>query len=219
MIPGDAAMIRSLIKVTAWEKVSLPRRLLCAFGRVLILALLLTAIGYALYANQYSLEARVWHWRHGYATTLGGYEIPVPNHWLLNTLDSTAFTLLNTSPPPRPHDGKIHITAIIDVDVYQSRFRKRSNWIDAWLSLEQQRLSREKVESLEEKTLDLADGSVTCIGGKELSAVLRGKPGLPQMDIISLDCMSERGLNIRFTGEPSDVESFYTFVSQIRRKS
>lgn len=212
-------MIRSLIKVTAWEKESLHRRLLCALGRVLILFLLLAAIGYELYANQYSLEARIWHWRYGYTTTLGGYEIPVPNHWLMSTLDSTGFTLLNTSPPQRQRDGKLHITAIIEVDVYLLRFREHSKWMDSWLSLQQQRLSGEKVESIEEKTLNFADESVTCIGGKELNAISRGKPGLPQLEVISLDCMSERGLNITFLGEPPDVPSFYAFVSQIRRKS
>jgi hypothetical protein len=39
------------------------------------------------------------------------------------------------------------------------------------------------------------------------------------MDIISFDCVSERGLNIVFEGEPSDLQSFYTFVSEIRRKT
>src|ERR1051325_2049257 len=144
-------MIRALIKVTDGEKVSLGRRLLCAFGRVSILVVLLAVIGYVLFANWYPLEASIWHWRDGYTTTLGDYEIPVPKHWLVNTLDSTAFMLVNTSQQPRPRDGKLHMPTIIDVDLYSSRSRKSPNWMDSWLSLEQQRLSRQKVESVEEK--------------------------------------------------------------------
>lgn len=106
---AGAAMIRSLIKVTAWEKVSLHRRLLCAFGRVSILVVFLAAIGYVLSKNWHPLEAR--------------------------------------------------------------------------------------------------------------SAVFRGKPRFLQTDITSLNCMFERGLSIMFEGEPSDVQPFYKFLSQIRRKS
>ena len=76
-------MIRPLLKVTDWEKVSTGRRLLCAFGRVLILFGIVGAIVFILYANQYSIEAKVWHWRHGDSATIGGYEIPVPGHWLV----------------------------------------------------------------------------------------------------------------------------------------
>lgn len=219
MILARAPMIRALVKVTAWERVSLGRRLLCAFGRVLVLVALLAVLVSVVYANRYSLEATIWHWRHGHTTTLGDYEIPVPDHWLVSTVDSTAFTLLNTSPAPRPRDGKLHITTIIDVDEYLTRSRKRANWTDLWLSLQRQLLSRQKAQSVEEKTLNIADESVTCISGKELGAMLRNRPDLPQMDIVSLNCVSERGLNIRFVGEPPDVQAFYTFVSQIRRKS
>jgi hypothetical protein len=86
-------------------------------------------------------------------------------------------------------------------------------------------LARSEVESVEEKTLKFGDESITCIGGRRLSAILRTIPNrlqskrLLEMDIISFDCVSERGLNIDFEGEPSDLQSFYTFVSEIRRKT
>jgi len=88
-----------------------------------------------------------------------------------------------------------------------------------WLSHQRQWLARGEVESVEEKTLKFGDESITCVGGKQLKAVLRDKPNHPETDIISLNCMSERGLNILFVGEPSDVRPFYTFLSEIRRKS
>lgn len=215
-------MFWSLVKVTDWEKVSPRRRLLCAPGRVLILVGLVAAIGYLLHANHYSLEAKVWHWRHGYSTTIGSYEIPVPGHWLVLAENPTNLTLANISPVRPQRDGKFHTTTVIDVDVYLTEFGEHSaraaDWKESWVSHEQQRLASQKVESVEEKTLGFAGEPITCLGGKELSALLRDKPSLPQMDVISLNCMSESGLNLRFVGEPSDVQPFYTFVSQIRRR-
>jgi hypothetical protein len=87
-----------------------------------------------------------------------------------------------------------------------------------WLSLQRQRLARDEVESVEEKTLNLGDESITCIGGRGLKATLRDNPNHLETDIISRNCMSQRGLNILFVGEPSDLQSFNAFVSQIRRK-
>jgi hypothetical protein len=215
-------MIRPLVKLTDWEKVSVGRRLLCAFGRVLILFGIVAAIAFILYANQYAIEAKVWHWRHGYSATIGGYEIPVPGHWLVLAENSTYLTLTNLSPVRPQHDGKFHTTTVISVGVSLQRFGEhtaRAGWKEFWVTHELQRLAREKVESFEEKTLKFGDEPVICVGSKELTAILRDKPNLPQMDIISLNCMSEGGLNIMFVGEPSDVQPFYTFVSQIRRRS
>jgi len=197
---------------------------MCALGRVLILFGILAAIAFILYANQYSIEATVWHWRHGYAATIGGYEIPVPGHWLVLTENSTNLTLANIAPVRHQSDGKLHTATVIDVDVYlhlhqSGEHAATAGWLESWVTREQQRLASEKVESAEEKTLKFGNEPIICIGGKELTAMLHDKPNLPEMDIISLNCMSEGGLNVRFVGEPSDVQPFCTFVSQIRRRS
>jgi hypothetical protein len=216
----------ALIHVTAWERVSIGRRLLCAFARVatliaLLLALLL-ALGSVYFRYHYPLEAKIWHWKHGYSTTMGNYEVPVPEHWLIANENSVAFTLMNSAPNV-PRDANFHMTAMITV----FPFRLRSIGPDRvafWLSQQRQLLAREKVESVEEKTLKFGDESITCIGGRELSAGLRSIPNrlqskpFPETDIISLNCVSEGGLHISFTGEPSDLQSFYAFVSEIRRK-
>ena len=211
----------SLIHVTAWERVSTGRRLLCAFTRVaalfaLLLAVLL-ALGSIYYLYRYPLTAKIWHWKHGYSTTMGNYEVPVPEHWLITDQDFVAFTLMNSA-PNIPRDTKIHMTAVITV----FPFRERGIGPDGvafWLSQQRQWLARDEVESVEEKTLVFGNESMTCIGGHQLSAIARSSPNHLETDIISLNCMSERGLNILFEGEPSDVQSFYTFVSQIRRKT
>lgn len=215
-------MLSSLVKITDWEKSSIGRRLVCATGRALIFLAVVTAIAFILFANRYSIEAKVWHWRHGYSTTVGGYEIPVSDHWLVFSEDSASLTIANISRAQHRRDGKFHIAAVISVDVRLHRSGERPATVsrrEFWVTFERQRLVSEKVESIEEKTLKFGDEPLTCIGGMELAALMRNKSGLPQTDIMSLDCMSESGLNVRFVGEPSDVQPFYTFVSQIRQRN
>ena len=207
----------SLIHVTAWERVSTGRRVLCAFVRVAILFLLVFMLGYLAYAKRYQLAAKFWHWRHGNSMAMGNYEVPVPEHWFISDQNHVAFTMMNTA-PNLPRDHKFHTTAVVTV----FPFRQRAIGPDGlafWLSLQRQRLARDEVESVEEKTLNFGGESITCIGGRELKAILRGNPNHLETDIISRNCMSQRGLNILFVGEPSDLQSFNAFVSQIRRKT
>jgi hypothetical protein len=216
----------ALIHVTAWERVSMGRRLLCAFARVVTLIALLLALVLALgsiyFRYRYPLAAKIWHWKHGYSTTMGNYEVPVPEHWLITNQNSVAFDLMNSAPNVH-RDAKLHIGAMLTV----YPFRQRAIGPDGvafLLSQRRQWLARDKVESVEDKTLKFGDESITCIGGRQLSAALMSIPNrlqdkrLIQADIISLDCVSEGGLHISFVGEPSDLQSFYAFVSEIRRK-
>src|SRR6267378_2633133 len=110
----------SLIHVTAWERVSMGRRVLCAFVRVAILIALLFALGYVSYPYRYSLTAKIWHWKHGFSTTMGNYEVPVPEHWLITDQNSVAFTLMNSA-PNIPRDAKFHTTAVVTVFPFRQR--------------------------------------------------------------------------------------------------
>jgi hypothetical protein len=183
---------------------------------VFLLALLL-ALGSIYYRYRYPLIAKIWHWQHGYSTTMGIYEVPVPEHWLIIDQDFVAVTLMNSAPKV-PRDTKFHTAAVITVFPFRQS-SIGSNGVAFWLSQQRQWLARDEVQSVEEKTLKFGDESITCTGGRQLSAILPSAPNHLDTDIISLNCMSERGLQILFVGEPSDVQSFYTFVSQIRRKT
>ena len=205
--------MRSLVHVSAWERVSLGRRLLCAFVRVAILFLLIIALGYLPYVKRNQLAAKIWHWRHGYSTRMGNYDVPVPEHWLLDQ-NSVALTLVNTAPTLPRRDGKFHTTAVVSVFPFRPI---GTGQIEFWLSLQRQRLEREGVKSAVEKRLSLDDEAVICIGGSELSAIMRHEKAFPDTSSISLSCLSDQGLEILFIGEPSDLQPFYTFVSQIRR--
>jgi hypothetical protein len=148
---------------------------------------------------------------------MGNYEVPVPEHWLITDQDFVAFTLMNSASNV-PRDAKFHMRAVVTVFPFRQR-AVGPEGLAFWLSLQRQWLARNEVETGEEKTLKFGDESITCVGGRQLSAILRSNPNHFETDIISLNCMSERGLNILFEGEPSDLQSFYTFVSQIRRKT
>lgn len=187
-----------------------------------LLFAVLLAIGYVIFAHRYAIEAKVWHWRHGHSTTIDGYEIPVPAHWLVLTQQYEDLTMVNTSPNLLRDDSKIYIAPVLTVNVgllSHARASGDTGWMKTWTSLQQERLADNKVKPVVEKTIKFGDESVTCIGGSELDAVLSDRPDLPRTGAISLDCMSDRGLNLMFVGEPSDVESFYLLLSQIRRRS
>jgi hypothetical protein len=183
---------------------------------VAILIALLFALGYISYRYRYPFAAKIWHWKHGYSTTMGNYEVPVPEHWLITDQSSVAFTLMNSAPNV-PRDAKFHTTAVVTVFPFRQRAIGPEG-LAFWLSLQRQWLARDEVGSVEEKTLKFGDESITCVGGRQLNAILRNNPNHFETDIISLNCMSERGLNILFVGEPSDLQSLYNLVSQIRRK-
>jgi hypothetical protein len=180
---------------------------------VIVLFLLIISIGSFVYAKRFQFAAELWHWRHGNKTMIGNYEAPVPTHWLISDLHHELFTLVNTT-PTFPKDAKFYMTAVITF----LNWRVEARRLDSWLSLERQWLARDHVERVEENTVKFGDESITCIGGREMSAMLGNKPNVPETDIVSLNCMSEHGLNILFLGEPSGVQPFYTFLSQIRRQ-
>lgn len=212
-------LLASFVRVSAWERVSTWRRLLCAFARVAVLFLVIFLIGFFFYANRFQLAAELWHWRHGNKTIVGNYEVPVPAHWLITDINYSDFTIINTS-PNFPRDGEFHTTAVITVFPFRN-WPVEANRIGFWLSVERQQLAREDAKDIEEKTVKAGGESFTCIGGRRLDTILRkAAPNVhvPEIDAVSLNCMSGRGLNVLFVGEPSDVEAFYSFLSQIRPK-
>ena len=187
------------MRITAWERVTLWRRVLAAFVRVAILFLIVIVLAYLACTERYQLGAKIWHWRHGYSTRMGSYEVPVPAHWLILDQSSVAFTLMDTARTLPRRDGKFHTTAVIDIFPFRNR-SIGTDKLDFWLSLKRQWLEREGVKSIEEKKLSFGDDAVSCIGGSELRAIMRDKPNFPDTEIVSLECKSADGLSIMFVG-------------------
>src|SRR6266853_208943 len=122
----------SLIHVAAWERVSPWRRALAAFVRVMILLLIVVTILHFAYRKRYQLEAKIWHWRHGYSTRVGNYSVPVPEHWLILIQNSTVFTLVNTNPTLPRRDDRFRTTALITVYPFR-RGPVGASQMESWL--------------------------------------------------------------------------------------
>jgi hypothetical protein len=159
----------AFVHITAWERVSLRRRVLCAFARVAILFAFLVTLGFGVYAYRYPIAASVWHWTHGYSTNMGSYVVPVPKHWFIMNRNADSLDLLNTMPRHPPRDGKLHIAASIGVSPLR-RSSVDANKMEFWLTLRRHQLSGEGVENIEEKRLQFGNERASCIGGSELSA-------------------------------------------------
>jgi hypothetical protein len=182
----------------------------------MILLLIVITLLYFADRKRYQLEAKIWHWRHGYSTRMGNYDVPVPEHWLILIQNSTVFTLVNTNPTVPRRDGKFHTTALVSLSLFPHGPVGASQ-TESWLVLQRRRLEREGVKAATEERLNFDDEVVICIGGSELSAIMRHEKAFPETSSTSLSCLSDHGLEILFIGEPSDLQPFYTFVSQIRR--
>jgi len=183
---------------------------------LVILAVL--AFGYLLFLRRYQVEARIWHWRHGYSTRAGNYEFPVPEHWLIIEKDFVGFTMLNTA-PNLARDHKFHTTSVVTFFPFRNRPIGPAG-LATWRALQHQRLEKEGVKSVEEKKVTFSGEELTCIGGNELqmifSRIRNRPPGMDDANILSLDCLSTSNLEVMFVGEPSDLQPFYVLVSQIR---
>lgn len=148
---------------------------------------------------------------------MGNYEVPVPENWLLTDHTYPAFTLVNAA-PTYARDSKFHTMSVATIFPSPNR-PVGTEGLNFWLSMKRQWLEREGVKSPEEKKLSANEAAIVCIGGSELKdAIVRDRLHGFDTDIVSLDCQSTDGLNVLFVGEPSDLQPFYSIVSQIRRK-
>lgn len=184
--------------------------------QVFVVVFGMLACGYFAFTRRYQIEAKTWHLRHGYSTRMGDFDVPVPEHWLIYLQNSLETVLVNTAPTWH-RDGKFHTAAVITVST-SPMGPNASNGMNLWLQDKRQRIEHDGVKSVEEKRVDLGNDTAVCIGGSEMrDVILRGTTKAPSTDIVSLECKSESGLNVSFVGEPSDLQPFYTWFSEIRR--
>ena len=185
---------------------------------MVLVFVLLFAIGLIIDARYSQIEAKLWHWRHGYSTIVYKYEVPVPAHWLINWQYSDRVDMTNTAHKPFPRDGKLHMSASIHFGILSSPlFHVDAAAIDRWLASQRQFMDREGVAVRVEKQLSIDDQLLRCIGGEFWPVILREEPRLPDSNMLSVQCRSKEGIDIRFDGEPTDLQDFYTLVSNIHK--
>ena len=164
----------------------------------LLLIVLLAYGSYVAYRDRFRIAARIWHWRHGYVSRIGEYDVPVPAHWLpkydvpgdlllYNTERFALVSILPRTPVPTPD-------------------------LTPWESVSRQMLEARHVDHITQHTIKFDSQMVSCIGGAQFSQLLK----ISAPSVISLDCQSTGNIHLRFTGQDSELETFYSIASQIK---
>ena len=166
---------------------------------ILVTLAALAALGLVVYPWRFKIEAKIWHWRHGYSTRVEQYQVPVPAAWLVTDSDDPDWVdLVDVSGKRR---GVItlmsHRTTIGDVS--------------RWKSVKEEWLAREGVRDLEERDVSFANGILSCVGGSEL----RDAERLPT-NLVSLECETPGTLGLMFVGPRSGIPEFYAIASKIQ---
>jgi hypothetical protein len=158
------------------------------------------------------IEAEVWHWRHGYTTYVGEYQVPVPKDWLVEPSEHPTITIgligahLQTKEDPEP----IANTIIIDSP---GRFQRD---IDSWASVRRRVLEQTGITDIQETKLQAAGETIICLGGHRGS---RGGLRIPNKAFVSYECRSTGGVDLVYFGYSSELPQFYAIASQIRKQS
>lgn len=127
---------------------------------------------------------------------IGEYDVPVPARWLPRDDVPGDLLLYNTE--------KFASVAILPGVPAQD--------LAFWESARRQRLESDHVEHIVQHTIRLESQTVSCIGGAEFSQLLK----ISAPSVISLDCQSTGNLHLMFTGQDSELETFYGIASQIK---
>jgi hypothetical protein len=178
--------------------------------RMLLIGIFVLIIGYPIYARRFQIEARIWHWRHGYSAAIGDYIVPVPDHWLIveKGPDDRDLTMVDTLVEKQ---AEHRLTANVITVIFLSQPVQN---LDGWESIKRQQLEHSGLSTIEERTLWADDRRVICIGGYELREVLH----VPAPTLLSLECSLGGQLSLIFAGYRSGLEDFYAIASQIRKR-
>jgi hypothetical protein len=166
-------------------------------------------VGYFGYHRRFHAEALVWHWKHGYWTSVGGYKVPVPRGWLVQAHDdSSVISLVDTKPLARPYSIPL-AEPVIAID---SSYRSFPS-LDQMKSQLRESLERMGVTNGEERTVSGENGIVVCEGGG-----LVGKVSQTPSTLISFQCISTDHFTLWFDGPQAAIPQFLEIASQIRRE-
>ena len=171
----------------------------------IVVFIFLFGIAYFAYSRRFQIAATVWHWKHDGSVQVGNYVVPVPPTWLVERGDASV-SLTNTSRQRQVEPGFYTNAGILLMLV------PRPGDLDFWKSTEMERLKQQHIEPIEQKVFRSGSDVFVCLGGNELRTL-----GIATSKVISMSCKSSGRLEIIFTGPQSDLEAFYTIVSQIRR--
>ena len=179
------------------------------YWRTLAICIVVSIVGYFAFRMRFRMEAKVWHWRHGYSLNVGLYQVPVPDGWLVQNYDTpNMFMLVNTHLTKT--SDPFSSVSIVNVSLVPSPPRD----LDAWASLTRQSFERQGLNDFKEQSIPAGDETIACLGGQVLRAMIR----VPSMAAVSMECRSSGRLSVGFSGPESALPEFYKIVSEIHKK-
>jgi hypothetical protein len=165
-------------------------------GAALVLAtLFFVALSYVAFVKRDRLVAKLWHLRHGNSLIVSGYQVPVPNGWLVTNQTDLDVELVATGTDER---GPIFAHILVSTNRPRS-YRPRD--LTYWRLSQEQFLKGKAFKNIEERTLHFDGESVVCIGSP-----------------VNLRCMSTAPLNFMYVGQESEVPRFEAVISGIRKR-
>lgn len=156
-------------------------------------------LGLFAYRNRRQIEAKVWHWRHGYTYGVGEYDVFIPDHWLPKRSDIPDNLLLYDT---KSGSG---VRIFLLPGLHELEF---------WETKHRQKLEKDHVKEIVDHTLNIVGQEVICVGGTEFQDELK----LSAPNIISLDCESTGNLHLMFVGKDSELGTFYGLASRIKER-
>jgi hypothetical protein len=177
--------------------------------RLTVLSVLIVVCAYFAWIRRFKIEALIWHWRNGYSTRLGEYEIPVPAEWLVERYDEAGFVELINTRPDRKAGALAHVSGVTVIVL---------PWpigdLDKWQVHKREDLEQEGLTDIEEKMLQFDGDRFACSGGYELRHIT----GIPSVGAVSMECVSSGRLKLMFLGPASGLDDFYTIAGNIRKR-
>jgi hypothetical protein len=179
--------------------------------RSIVLTLLIVGAIYLAYRYRIPIEARFWHLRHGTATTVGNYSVPVPASWYVEYLDDGDQLLVNLHTDDQTPLKRIKTHAVISINTASPVPIEALNRVTVLLT----DLSRRKGQEPDlQRTFNVDGDTLLCMGGRRLDS-----GGIPDIEPVAWNCRLPGGLEVRTVATDPDMKQVWEIVSGIRRKA
>ncbi len=185
-----------------------------ARARWIVLALIVLAAMWGVYRYRVRIEACAWHLRHGTHLVIGNYIVPVPANWYVENEGNGGQLLfrLDTDDHTPYRNLKWHSSILILPERPMN-----DQGLSRLVSLDEDFLKKQGVNPILERTFDVGNEAIHCMGGGRLPSP-SNMPDIFDAAPISWQCKSTVGLDLVVIGTDSDIKQVWEIVSGIRKK-
>jgi|SRR5271170_331566 len=177
--------------------------------QITLLGVVAIIVLFAIYVKRFQIEAKFWHWRHGYSKRIGAYEVPVPEHWLVAVEVPGAVDIVNTA-TKRQSKPMVMADSILFSPLLHSMTMTN---VDFWKQTRLQQLEKDGLSKVEENTFMAGDEKVVCIGGSLYPMIIHS----PNTTLVAMECNVGGQLTVFIEGDRAGLDDSYKIVSQIKK--